>query len=340
MNQNSNSSDNGTICEEEIDSEKKIADLFWRYLEPEQAKKQPIGAQKPDKMYHYTGADALQSIIRKVELPQELKGQEIRSLGYIRLSDVRFLNDVSEMLYGFHIISDCLKQKRMNQSLKKAIREKTEELISQYAGTKEMKADDGVYVASFCMKGDVLNMWNYYTRADKQVGYCIEFDPGKFFIPHDNLTAPYIMLYKPVIYEERQQKEFANRFLDIFSSAFKDAAKGYSKTALLNPQGCFMTFISCFLIDIAIFIKHPAFKEEHEFRIAVSSISPKNIQLRVKDGVFLPYLEMLYDRESVKGITVSPALSAFPVEIGLKQLLDKEKLPSCEIKKSEIPLRF
>ncbi len=100
------------------------------------------------------------------------------------------------------------------------------------------------------------------------------------------------------------------------------------------------------------FVKRDCFRQEKEFRIVVTAPDELLHQLRqkgkykfrVSNGVLVPYLELKFNTDDVKGITISPTLQSDLVEISAKEFLEfcefKDINSSEFIKRSKVPVRF
>lgn len=100
------------------------------------------------------------------------------------------------------------------------------------------------------------------------------------------------------------------------------------------------------------FIKRFCFEQEHEYRMVIyvpdeclSALKNEGIyKFRISNGIMIPYLELNFDLDAVKSITISPTIQIDIVEDSLKDYLkfcgikcdDYSKI----IKRSKIPVRF
>lgn len=100
------------------------------------------------------------------------------------------------------------------------------------------------------------------------------------------------------------------------------------------------------------FIKRDYFKDEKEFRIVVKV--PREILLNLKrdgvykfrsmNGILLPYLELKFNENAIKSITISSTLKNDMVKTSIKEYVDycgyQIKDFSTFIKQSKIPIRY
>jgi hypothetical protein len=107
---------------------------------------------------HYTTAEGLISMITKRE---------------IWATDIFYLNDKSELVYGIDLATDELKCGRVPDAYRSGV----SEAIDRLSGLKELRPHltaHRVYVCSFSGKLDDLSQWRSYCP---QGGYAVEFSP-------------------------------------------------------------------------------------------------------------------------------------------------------------------
>lgn len=104
--------------------------------------------------------------------------------------------------------------------------------------------------------------------------------------------------------------------------------------------------------DYLYFIKRDCFKQEREFRIVISVPDyqlprlkqEKAYKFRVSNGVLVPYLELGFSGDVIKGITISPTVKSDLVEQSIQDFTTYCNLPisdySTFIRKSKVTVRF
>lgn len=104
--------------------------------------------------------------------------------------------------------------------------------------------------------------------------------------------------------------------------------------------------------DYLYFIKRDCFRQEREFRIVINVPDDKLQDLkksgaykfRASNGVLVPYLELGFDGEVIKSITISPTVKSDLVEQSIQDFTAYCNLPindySTFIRKSKVPVRF
>ncbi|MFZ8199805.1 DUF2971 domain-containing protein [Alteromonas portus] len=262
-------------------------------------------------MFHYTDANALLSIIQNQEL---------------WLTDVRYMNDSQEYIYG---LSRLLKKIQANDGyfgLECLIREVTHS-IPNFEYTKIKGLDDVVnkknknsaFSMSFCEDGNLLSQWRGYTA--NTVGYAIEFDVDELIQELDNSSLNSYQLLK-CIYDESEHEKAIDKIIESLE---------------LNV----MFNIADKILYPITRLKHYDFKEEQETRLAI--ITNRDINYRVVNGIFRPFIKLkLNNIETlIKSITIGPHEHSILAKESLEEMLNShfsEGSPKVNI--SQTPYRL
>lgn len=102
------------------------------------------------------------------------------------------------------------------------------------------------------------------------------------------------------------------------------------------------------LIDVlsivSIFFKNPQFKNEHEYRIVIvnvfGTLNSKPTNIVEKNGLFVPYLEYNFSKESVKSINIGPTFDENIFYTSTNRMLLNFGYEDKEVFRSKIPLRY
>ena len=235
-------------------------------------------------LYHYTTLSGMRGILGD------------RALWYGHASS---LNDPSEMQYGKKIISDVL-----NDAMKREDREDVRVFQRQLQVQVQAfgEAMFHTFVVCFCNSGNLLSQWREY--ADRGGGYCLGFafsSATRFAADLGKLVegkSPYL---RKVTYEEDEQRELVTRYVDAVAAAAKKALDRLSAThchgqSVSPSPAVMMTMMALHavnvLLDMLLCFKHPAFKEEKEWRLVrVTSEDHQleNLQFRETAGGLVPY---------------------------------------------------
>ncbi len=322
----------------------------------------------PDHVYHYTTAEGLLGI---------LKTQCLHA------TDVRYMNDPSEQLYGDALIQRVIKTFDPDPLL---------EVIAEVFRVVLQRSNIAAYAACFCERGDLLSQWRAYSSAG--TGYALELDWNVMAGPHEG------PLPGKVEYETATQEELVEQILkrpfqeslaqmratmesiragattrrelwpppeptkpgpgerhrdpithalevikgpersgpEFMAAAIQlrvSAAHTVGRSALLRP--------SVTVGAARYFLKSPAFSEEQEWRLIGWLPPGTSEQFRVKNGIFVPYIEFRAPRRTTLPITkiiIGPSLRPHKAHDSLTRLLAQLKLGHIPVEASRIPIRI
>lgn len=104
--------------------------------------------------------------------------------------------------------------------------------------------------------------------------------------------------------------------------------------------------------DYLYFIKRDYFKQEREFRIVITVPNERLVELKeagvykfqMRNSILVPFLELRFSAESVKGIMISPTVQSDLVEISIRDFLEYCNFNVADysqfIRHSKVPVRF
>lgn len=316
-------------------------------------------------MHHYTSQSGLYNILESKKL---------------WFTDSKFLNDTSEGIYIYGLIKevfnefdtteDFIKFRNCVYSLLKFLNEDfyydEDPASSRYIDTLIDKNDvPHFFICSFCDDNDVLNMWNYYTKSDNNIGVNIKFMANDFKQNIGNYLE-----YKPsswlniksgtaikVLYDAELQKRFLRIMIE--------TAYSFWKVSRLYVPIAYNLVI--FLSMFRFAFKHPAFKNENEIRLVICIsnnifneelihqdqterslfadfepnkqwlVKSEKVKLRPDKDGFIPYIAIPFDKDNVKQITASPNMKNYEtIRFLLKKLGYSDDI---KVTRSTIPWR-
>ncbi len=235
-----------------------------------------LGLRIPSMLYHYTDYHAFLSILESHAL---------------WATNLMYLNDTEEFLYSKKIFTDVL------TSLEPLARsDQFTDEFNQIITTLEKVSLDlsSIYVACFSEDPDSLNLWRGYTSSSSRL--CIGFR-YPLAIEHDNgamLGRQYVCA--PCIYDEYTQIRLVKGFI-------LRCIWNYRRGKLTGPGivetedgGCesncgMMWSLLSEAKVLAAMIKHPAFKDEREWRIIYLGGENK---VRASSSTIIPYTCMYF----------------------------------------------
>lgn len=293
----------------------------------------------PNTLYHYTSADGLIGILTSKS---------------IWLTDLRYMNDASELQYSKALIRDRLDERSKDQTISseqveflKRIRDSFDPFSNRFTA----------FSASFCEEGNLLSQWRAYRGQGG--GYAIGFD---FFHTIRFLDKPCSL--RKVIYDEKQQINQIDSTIDSFLKSIENQSSEkedeYISSSIL-PAYC--QAFSSTVGEYLFCFKHPDFHEEKEWRLVHScSVDPtfdrgKKLDLpsfRAFHGNVIPYHILHLDnvlsvsKDDVYGVPfpivellIGPTISSELNQESLRIMmlsLNPDITPN--IKQSAIPLRW
>lgn len=278
-------------------------------------------------IYHYTKPEKLLNIL---------------SGGTLRFSNVLYLNDKDEVAYSYKLIVQLIDEMpELNSDLFEKIRN---HFVNKYKhivdGDNELENNIEYFTTSFSSDNDNLTLWNNYAKGKNYTGYNIGFNKKKLIKEmNDNDFLP---IYGSVIYERSKQSK-------IIRSIFKKWNNMFEKAAKVKRNNELKLFDILFeLLDVlnivSIFFKNPQFKSEREYRIVVVNAfgTPDAKQTKVveKNGLFVPYLEYKFAKDSVTSVNIGPTFDENIFFTSTNRMLLNFGYKNKDVNRSKIPLRY
>ena len=271
-------------------------------------------------IYHYTSPIGLKEIV---------------SSGKLWFTKSDYLNDTSELNYIFETLEKSIDKGKYNHDFCKYIRN---EFIENEQRSFNLSKYD-YYICSLSTEQDGLSLWNYYTKSESKAGYNIAFNSLKLMKSLGRSTKELRFDMGDIIYDQDEQDDLWNKVLFHLNQVYVD------NIDLCKNKNEIFSSITNTLIDVVLmyapFIKHPAFANERERRIVYRVLKTKieNVQVREQHGIFVPYLEIPFDINLIKSITISPYVQSDAKMKSIQMLATKYKL-NVECIASNIPIRF
>lgn len=270
--------------------------------------------------YHYTSANGLNGILNDKK---------------IWFSHTKFLNDEQERCYTYKLLIDEI-NKMPNSKINDGLRCYYDENSKEKNNVNTNIFENDYYIACFSNEGDSLSLWNYYTKSDNSTGYNIEFDKHQLI---SDLELTPMDIHGQVIYEEAEQRELIRKILTKYNEE-------YSKVDAndINTQLNMCLYMSQLISFYSLFFKHPAFKHEKEYRIAIGKNKINNNKFKCKyrayRDFFIPYFEKDFSDKCIKSITISPTQKQKITQDSIRKMLEDIQYKQIEVKVSNIPLRY
>lgn len=270
-------------------------------------------------IYHFTGAEALKSIV-------------LNQSFWITKSD--YLNDTTEQIMIMDLLKVFFKEQKMDKDVQGYIRDQLSKYLNDY----------NHYILSFSKTDDSLPLWNYYSENE---GYSVGIDKDDFinklrtyYSEMDN-NCRVIITEVRYLSDNGDEKAVRDELLPFIHFNADDISTKRDRFDELALK----------LANLSYSIKHSAYSSEMEERIVIicekdSPIS-KREEFRVLRGSFIPYI--VFNKEGridleipIKKVKLSPYHTMDVTEKSLFYLLNR-KYPSLtkeDITQSLIPSRY
>lgn len=236
---------------------------------------QQLYAQIPeDTLYHYTSLTGLMGIVESKML---------------RASDIRYMNDSTELKHLLVLLSDEINI-RLNAGSAFA------QLLNQFSQWLSHRIVDGpmLFGASFRANGNLLSQWRGYSTHGK--GVSLGFNP-KYVL---DCAAYHDFSVGKCIYNPEEQKQIARQIVNSVENTAKSNHADYVQAAIPDFTPIF-EFIEGDLLKIAAILKHPSFEEEQEWRVVSPIFTQSNqapIYFRESLSMLVPYYAFDFTRNN------------------------------------------
>lgn len=278
-------------------------------------------------IYHYTKPEKLLNILAS---------------GTLRFSNALYLNDKEEIAYSYKLIVDLIDETpELNSDLFNKIQNhfsnKYKHIVDGY---NDLVNKLEYFTTSFSTESDNLTLWNNYAKGKNYTGYNIGFDKNKLVEEMDKNN--YLPIFGSVIYDKNKQVKIIHAIFKKWNMLFERALKS-KKTNEVKLFDILFELIDVLSI-VSIFFKNPQFKNEHEYRIVIvnvfGTLNSKPTNIVEKNGLFVPYLEYSFSKESVKSINIGPTFDENIFYTSTNRMLLNFGYEDKEVFRSKIPLRY
>ncbi len=278
-------------------------------------------------IYHYTKPEKLLNIL---------------SGGTLRFSNALYLNDKEEIAYSYRLIVKLIDEiPELNPDLfgkiKTHFSNKYKHIVD---GENDFRNKLEYFTTSFSTESDNLTLWNNYAKGKNYTGYNIGFDKKKLIA--EMTENNYLPIFGSVIYDKQKQVKIIHAIFKKWNMLFNRALK-CKKTNEVKLFDILFELIDVLSI-VSIFFKNPQFKNEHEYRIvmvnAFGTENSKPTKVVEKNGLFVPYLEYKFSKESVTSINIGPTFDENIFYTSTNRMLMNFGYEDKQVFRSKIPLRY
>lgn len=289
--------------------------------------KKVLDTDKNCTIYHYTKPEKLLNIL---------------SGGTLRFSNALYLNDKEEIAYSYRLIVRLIDEiPELNPDLfgkiKTHFSNKYKHIVD---GENDFRNKLEYFTTSFSTESDNLTLWNNYAKGKSYTGYNIGFDKRKLI--SEMTENNYLPIFGSVIYDKQKQVKIIHAIFKKWNMLFNRALK-CKKTNEVKLFDILFELIDVLSI-VSIFFKNPQFKNEHEYRIvmvnAFGTENSKPTKVVEKNGLFVPYLEYKFSKDSVTSINIGPTFDENIFYTSTNRMLLNFGYEDKEVCRSKIPLRY
>lgn len=231
---------------------------------------QDLYAERPDRtLYHYTSLAGVKGIV---------------DTGYLRATEIRYFSDAAEMKHAVDFLSEGISFfegfGKSNQTLLDQLRE----WISH-----RLTAGHMLYVGCFTPNGNHLSQWRSYCPTAK--GVSLGFDAAKL---STSATSQRWQLGK-CIYDPNEQNKIVETILGEIERLAEERGENTDRSKR-HPANSFHDIferIEADLLLVAALLKHPAFREEQEWRLVspvITNYVEAPIEYREGPSMLVPYM--------------------------------------------------
>lgn len=270
-------------------------------------------------IYHYTSLEGLKSIMQNANL---------------WFSDIDYLNDESEVKYGYKLVTDYLEENesKYSKDFIRALQKFCSFDSVLYKKNKE-KFHVRYFVLSFSTVDDSLPMWNYYSKNQNFLGFSIQFK-RKQLVQKIKSNTNLELFQGAVIYNKQEQQKCIKKIIsDVYELYFTDQIENLRNYTLPLCIGLFV---------LSLFIKNSCFMHEKEYRIVIPIFESDNmnVEFRICNNLLIPYISMKFAKSALTQVRLSPTQKSELIKSSLEDFSKKFKYRNVDILPSDIPLRY
>lgn len=207
----------------------------------------------PRTLHHYTTTSGLTGIVGATSL---------------WASDVRYMNDSSELTYAAEVIADEVKAV-LSEGLGEALGDdRAQEFVNPFEFPEIVP-----FAACLCEDGDLLSQWRGY--GSSAGAFSLGFDLRAY---SEGGMPPNTLLRK-VVYSVTEQRAVVRRAVEAWGHAVRAALEEADERRDVYPYPA-LWVIQNLLLEPHLCFKDPAFREEHEWRLIKLVAAKEEVRAR------------------------------------------------------------
>ncbi len=294
--------------------------------------------RKPQHIFHYTSIEGLSGILSSNEF---------------WATDIRYMNDSSELEYGVDLV--CCNLSKLTTVADNGYSDILNEVCTSLPEHHNFFKHIGAYYAvSFCEDGDLLSQWRSYA-SDGQ-GYALGFNTKKLLANISNTYNDRPVLRK-MIYSPQKQVQLITDLVNYGKILYNEILSTSSSQDQHDWETQLILALRTGFYLLASNFKDTGFKEENEWRLVVWEVSPLlspqnslvfNPITRIRGSSINPYVPIRFNGSNsldlvplekiICGPTLISSANYERREYAIKLFLHEKKLNNnIIIEKSKIP---
>lgn len=279
--------------------------------------------------YHYTNTASLISILRNKEF---------------WLSNVKFMNDTSELKYSVELLRSVAFSKTYpDTALASAVRDHIDKHMIPKLNERTIRQ----FVLSFSLDSDSLHLWNYYGKND---GYALAINIEELMaavVDHevclregDAYTfTKYSFMHDRVLYSPDLQAQFTSEAMDTLSTLIQ-VGSPLRLDSELRIYGKALTEFTFILYAALYNMKSRLHEVENEYRITIiPDTDYANVAFRDRHGLVVPYVQMGKVSAPIKRIVIGPKIHDANAIDGVQSCLANSGLNHVVVEMSKLEIR-
>lgn len=219
----------------------------------------------PKVLYHYTSPSGLRGIVERKSL---------------HCSSAQHLSDAEEISFAVNETRPFLRE--ITEELQQGEHQFAGEidLLRRLVESLEKIETEQVYVGSFSVKGNLLSQWRAY--CPNRGGYSVGFDAEKLAaLSKTNGFNLVKCVYSRDDYWP-ELEELVMNTLQTYRDARRDETQYYPSAEDMATS--LVDFFEAGLAELAARVKHPAFREEQEWRLVASPLATSLLPVEFRQG--------------------------------------------------------
>jgi hypothetical protein len=263
----------------------------------------------PATLYHYTTADGLIGILQSRQ---------------IWATNVRFMNDTSELGYGIRMVRDIFDDVRRQAADLGARQARLFGFVCDgiFAMLDDAERNTKHYAVSFCGNGNLLSQWRGYGQAGGGFALGMASSALRNFeaeiLPNPPVDPGLLGVFlRKVIYEPQVQQQLVRDWIAFLLGWLHSRRVAGDETPEAVWTGEPANAVARLLYEALVCFKHPGFAEEEEWRLIqqgrIGRQDVCRVTFRARSGRIVSYSPLTYRSRGGQRRNAEPPWNDFPL---------------------------